>query len=280
MDKCGFLWQRNFFSAKTPKNTHKKRESQYVIQPKNIAPSLQIDVQTPTQNTFVPQPQIGPKGQLREIFTNSNHKFHLKEFSSNNTTKAQSKHISIQDEVSIGDNDILKRRTRPINPKLPVIRDERPESTGRIRPKPRNLSVDYDQDRGLVEVDISLCIQPTQSTQKSKKEIDIPTAKRNNKPPKKPTKLQINKGRDENSDVKVTNGTQESFRTLTSVYRSKNNLMESFEDLFVSRNGDPDKIIREIVENNVERAYRRIDIIKKNFFKKNKKYLFHIASDF
>lgn len=296
MDTCGFFWSKNLFGQKTPKVVQKRRASQYVVHPKQAGANLSIDVHTQPQKNFVPPTPTatGTKRQMREIINSSNHHFHQNDFIFVETAKANTKRSTTREETNNTyekekEHEILKQRTRIINPRLPVIRDDRPDTSSRRRQKHRNHSQDHEQGRvrAPVRPDLSLWYDSIDIRDHRNEVEDHPPAK---------TKYSYEQDKQTSSDNRKTketdkrsketvehvesNVTQETYRTLTSVYRSKPNLMESFDDLLINRHGDPDRVIREVVENHVEKAYRRIDLIKRNFYKNKKKYLFHIASDF
>jgi len=299
MDTCGFFWSKNLFGQKTPKVSQRRRASQYVVHPKHNGPNLSIDVHTQPQKNYVPPTPTatGTKRQMREIFNNSNHHFHQNDFifvetsKAANTKRSTTREETHPYETQRDHEQILKQRTRIINPRLPVIRDERPETSSKRRQRHRNNSQDHEaQGRVRVPIrpDLTLWYDSIDTRENRNEPEEYAPAKakysfENDK--KTSSDNRKTKDTDKRSKETVvehleTNGTQETYRTLTSVYRSKPSLMESFDDLLINRNGDPDKVIREVVENHVEKAYRRIDLIKRNFYKNKKKYLFHIASDF
>lgn len=97
-------------------------------------------------------------------------------------------------------------------------------------------------------------------------------------------KIFANKEEEVVKDIKHTieeqyDGRRDSYKTLTSAFNSNQQLLDFCDDFDEEEEQDSEKRLKEVVEKHVEEAYRNIGLIKKNFQRKSKTYLFYIYKD-
>jgi len=185
--------------------------------------------------------------------------------------------------------DLPRPRVRNENPKIAFRKDGESDPSSAAKP-PRNVnhSVDYGQPRSKhiagKPVDISLCFPFAEN--QTKFEIETNNSSKGQKNISKveqiciPQRKEAKNGYDikqthcESLKVNLDDVEKESYRTLTSVFCSNRDLKDSLDDLRFMKYDDSNSVIKDVVQKHVERAYRNIDIIKRNFKKNNRKYLF------
>lgn len=280
--------QRNMIPLEMQKGFGRKKVESFAYKQNNPKNSLMIDVNIPTQRLLAPLHPRTTKGQVKEIHNtlnpNQRHQTKVERISiSNNPTR--NKILFANEEENLIPHFEIRPQlpdkfARPNNFHLPKIKEGPKSFPIYRRPRNANRSLDYGYDNSFL-VDESVFNRGSQ-IDKIDKEIAFgeTKAKRVNKdidfiqPPKVSLK---NK---ENKKAKEREPTQETHRTLTSAFNSEESLFDPFGDENLQQaNGDSSKLIKNVVENHVDKAYRKIGLMKRNFHRRNQSYWFHNQSN-
>jgi hypothetical protein len=294
MENSSLTWQQQRSDSEPKKAPSGEKLKPYIRKKSNLKNRLLIDVLNPTQKTMNTPLPANDQKQLKEVLNSSNNRHQYGEPNSGERLKIPSKPSIISDKSPLTEYDNSKQRViRPENMRLPNLRDvgDSEPTTEQKPTKNGNCSVDYGYVRnkntvGKAELSFFLQLNENQGryefeTQTSKIQKNNPKFEPLNIPPKKEVvNVQDIQKHYESLKIRLEDVEKDSYRTLTSGVRSNQDLRDSIDDIRFHRDEDHEKIIKDIVEKHVERAYKRIDLIKRNFKKNNKRYMFHVNSDF
>ena len=279
------FWQRNVILSKLSQIRSRSKENRYIRKPSNLKGLVSIDIDQPISKNYASPRQTAPKRRIKDPCNTSHHYEQLKNFLSVQNSKDGLQAQNEEENPRAEYNTILKSRVpRGDNTRLPNIKEDKPPSANKQRP-PRNkhYSVDYGyrQDKNANNPDSSYCNQPAsdQVPQVIKNETKVVASDRIIKKPMINPKESSNKSVSYRyADTKDEVEPPDSYLTLTSAFGSRVSLRDSLDEILKSQH-NADMVIRDIVERNVEMAYKNIDLIKKNFQKKDKKYWFQVSKE-
>jgi len=300
MDKlANLLDQRNhLYNIKRPMPT-KKETPAYYRHPYHIKNKLSIDPDYSFTNDIIQTPNTTKRRQSNNQADNSK-RFQTIEVNSYNPSVRHSIVSPIHEAYSPAttfipnyDPNTPTRARREDIFLLPTIKKG---ESKKIRPKVFH-SVDYDSERTTPQEKANASVTINRPPTAAKKSI-VESVKRDDgisTPPKKRSCKEPEEGPRQSRDLRaktttkkdeglkrlsqslnIDESTRDSYTTLTSVMDSRKDFSMLFDDSWADDFGNPDKIIKNVVERHVENAYRRIDLIKKNFQLKRSKYLFQI----
>lgn len=303
MENCAILAHKSSLGSEVHRAPSRKGENSYVRKRSNVRNKLVIDVQSTANKTLVSPHPTTVKTQLREILNNAENYYNASEFYTGDSSKIRSRQSSVKREdaekkgrMLAMDFEVQKQRLLKLdNLRLPKISEDKIQSGSTIRkPRPKNNSIDYNRSQlNQTMNNTGLYIDLQQLLDSNQERISVqPESIKAPRPPLNPEKVEKPRPPPPKEEINNENRkmrrkpsenmeyfNQDTYRTLTSAYSSRTNLLDPFEEIRQEYN-DPKKAIKNVAEKHVELAYKKIDQIKKNFHRRNKTYWFNVPTYF